>query len=282
MSRSKPYSRQSSGSGPSGGKRDTDAAWKHDLHDSRPALLQRLGSGSPASSASSLKSRLGLDSSSPRERNSPSYAGRELLPGNSGQVHGLRSDSIGNAGKELLPAGKSARSGRGSRPRGSNGNEGAAFAANALGNLRRDRNDRSDRDRRDKPVSIAGAARAWVRVEHLAPGTTGADVKSAFASSPIQRAEVTSRPGDKDVVVELELPDEEAARELPLARAAAEGSVLATGRRTERGERQNVLGPDPDAAAASATEDEPRGPHWAPLARCEFNGSGSNLTVQTI
>lgn len=179
MSRSKPYSRQSSG-----GKRDTDSAWKHDLHDSRPALLQRLGSGSPASSSSSsLKARLGLDSASPRGRDSPSYAGRELLPGNSGQAKGLRSDSISNAGKELLPAGgagKNARSGRGSRPRGSNGNEGAAFAANALGSLRRDRSertDRGDRDRRDKPVSIAGAARAWVRVEHLAPGTTGADVK---------------------------------------------------------------------------------------------------------
>lgn len=176
MSRAKPYSRSASGS--AGGKRDTESTWKHDLHDSRPALLQRLGSGSP-SSTSSLKSRLGLDSQ-PRSRNSPSYAGRELLPGSNSEPHGLRSDAISpNAGKELLPtqpAGKNARSGRGSRPRGSNGNEGAAFAASALGNLRRNRGDR-DADRREQPVSIAGAAKVWVRVEHLAPGTTGADVK---------------------------------------------------------------------------------------------------------
>lgn len=176
MSRTKPYARQ-----PSGGRReerDTDSAWKHDLHDSRPALLQRLGSGSSSSSSASLAARLGSGGCSPA-----SAAGRELLPDSTSMPRGMKSDALRNAGKELLPSSsssssKAARPARGSRPRGST--EGAAFAANALGTLRRDRDGdgRGARnERKERPVAINGAARSWVRVEHLAPGTTGADVK---------------------------------------------------------------------------------------------------------
>ncbi|CAK9779600.1 hypothetical protein CC85DRAFT_331127 [Cutaneotrichosporon oleaginosum] len=178
--------------------RNLDAPWKHDLHSSH-SLAARLDRGSSSGSASpSLLNRLGGGSGSGR--------GKELLPSSTkGGMYGF--DSKPNAGVELLPSTPSSKTAQPSRARrGQAGDEaGRTLAAKSIAAI-------TGRVRDRDTLSIVGAARStWVKVERLARGTTAEDVKSAFAHHPIGGARVSSRPSDRTVTVELEMPDREAA-----------------------------------------------------------------------
>ncbi|BEJ11033.1 hypothetical protein CspHIS471_0104550 [Cutaneotrichosporon sp. HIS471] len=185
MSRAKPYDRRD---------RNLDAPWKHDLHHSN-TLAARLDSqtGSSDSASPSLLSRLG------------SGRGKELLPDNRrGKMYGFDGPRP-NAGVELLPSSSSSKSVRPPRARRGGDDAGRALAAKNIAAITRRAHDR-------EALNIVGAARScWVRVDRLAKGTTVEDVKSAFAHHPIGGAKITSRPSDRTVTVELEMPDREAA-----------------------------------------------------------------------
>ncbi|ORX38707.1 hypothetical protein BD324DRAFT_650053 [Kockovaella imperatae] len=240
MARAKPYQRSSSDSSVKRG--NSDGLWRHDLHQS--------GYGSPSSSKS-LLARMSSDKSN-GSKPKPSLLdrisggkGRELIPSSSKasstsssepKLFGFGSNPVNvnsnpNAGLELIPGSSATRRNNGGN--GSQLNKGrlvqSGFDA-ALGTSQPRRQVVRPLIQERESVSILGAGRSTVlvRVENLAVGTTADDVVSAFASTPIENARVTSPSTSSTVTVELDVSTRAAADDL-IQRydgAVADGNAL--------------------------------------------------------